>query len=112
MVAEDPARPFFAYIAPKAAHEPFNPAPWYEGHWDASWPDHEPRPENWNCTADVRQNHIATVAQIDMITEEASLTTLSHRTRPTENLLQDTDAVACYSLLLLRCVLLMTSSHF
>ena len=23
--------PFFAYIAPKAAHEPFNPAPWYAG---------------------------------------------------------------------------------
>jgi len=29
VVAEDPNRPFFAYIAPKAAHEPFNPAPWY-----------------------------------------------------------------------------------
>ena len=28
VVAEDPSRPFFAYIAPKAAHEPFNPAPW------------------------------------------------------------------------------------
>ena len=29
VVNEDPARPFFAHIAPKAAHEPFNPAPWY-----------------------------------------------------------------------------------
>ena len=38
VVHEDPARPFFAYVAPKAAHEPFNPALWYEGHWDDSWP--------------------------------------------------------------------------
>lgn len=29
VVAADPTRPFFAYVAPKAAHEPFNPAPWY-----------------------------------------------------------------------------------
>ena len=36
-VAKDPTRPFFAYIAPKAAHEPFNPAPWYLDHWDPSW---------------------------------------------------------------------------
>jgi hypothetical protein len=28
VAAEEPRRPFFAYIAPKAAHEPFNPAPW------------------------------------------------------------------------------------
>ena len=26
-------KPFFAYIAPKAAHEPFNPAPWYRDSW-------------------------------------------------------------------------------
>lgn len=37
VVKEDPNTPFFAYIAPKAAHEPFNPAPWYEGYWDANW---------------------------------------------------------------------------
>jgi hypothetical protein len=29
VVQEDAGRPFMAYIAPKAAHEPFNPAPWY-----------------------------------------------------------------------------------
>ena len=29
VVAESRDRPFFAYVAPKAAHEPFNPAPWY-----------------------------------------------------------------------------------
>jgi len=28
-VKTKPSQPFFAYIAPKAAHEPFNPAPWY-----------------------------------------------------------------------------------
>ena len=37
VVTEDAETPFFAYIAPKAAHEPFNPAPWYEGYWDPSW---------------------------------------------------------------------------
>ena len=47
-------KPFLAYIAPKAAHEPFNPAPWYVDHWDKSWPEHEPRPVNWNCTASAR----------------------------------------------------------
>ena len=50
----NPNRPFFAYIAPKAAHEPFDPAPWYAGAWDASWPEHEPRPVNWNCSAEAR----------------------------------------------------------
>ena len=28
-VTENPDTPFFAYVAPKAAHEPFLPAPWY-----------------------------------------------------------------------------------
>ena len=28
-VAKEERKPFFAYIAPKAVHEPFNPAPWY-----------------------------------------------------------------------------------
>jgi len=37
VVSEDPQTPFFAYIAPKAAHEPFNPAPWYEGVWSDDW---------------------------------------------------------------------------
>lgn len=39
VVTEDPDTPFFAYIAPKAAHEPFDPAPWYMGYWDSSWFD-------------------------------------------------------------------------
>jgi hypothetical protein len=36
-------KPFMAYIAPKACHEPFTPAPWYADHWDAAWPAREPR---------------------------------------------------------------------
>jgi arylsulfatase A-like enzyme len=57
VVKEDPSRPFFAYIAPKACHGPFNPAPWYEGHWDPSWPAHEPRPVNWNTSKESRADH-------------------------------------------------------
>jgi len=65
-------KPFFAYIAPKAAHEPFIPAPWYLEHWDESWPAHEPRPENWNCSFESRKNHHGTVATEPMITEFAA----------------------------------------
>ncbi|CAE8613901.1 unnamed protein product [Polarella glacialis] len=65
-------QPFFAYIAPKAAHEPFNPAPWYRDHWDPSWPSQEPRPQNWNCSAESRQNHHGNIASQPMITEEAA----------------------------------------
>jgi arylsulfatase A-like enzyme len=67
VVKEDPTRPFFAYVAPKAAHEPFNPAPWYEGHWDPSWPSHEPRPVNWNCSKESRADHHGTIATNPMI---------------------------------------------
>jgi hypothetical protein len=31
-------KPFMAYIAPKACHEPFTPATWYAEHWDPAWP--------------------------------------------------------------------------
>lgn len=64
--------PFFAYIAPKAAHEPFNPAPWYEDHWDERWPDQEPRPVAWNCSAESRQYHHGNIATQPMITQDAS----------------------------------------
>ena len=50
-------RPWFAYIAPKAAHEPFIPAPWYLDRWDASWPDHEPRPPSYNSSFAARADH-------------------------------------------------------
>ena len=72
VVRQDPARPFFAYIAPKAAHEPFNPAPWYVDHWDSSWPAHEPRPINWNCSAATRANHHGNVATEPMISDAAA----------------------------------------
>ncbi len=69
-------KPFFAYIAPKAAHEPFLPAPWYNTTWDPSWPEHEPRPESWNCSAESRKDHHYTIATEPMIGEEdaASIT--------------------------------------
>lgn len=43
--------PWFVMMAPKAAHEPFVPAPWYAETWDERWPRHEPRPHRaWNTT--------------------------------------------------------------
>jgi len=65
-------KPFLAYIAPKAAHEPFNPAPWYLDHWDPAWPNHEPRGENWNCSAESRKGHHGNIATEPLITEQAS----------------------------------------
>ena len=64
--------PFMAYIGPKAAHEPFNPAPWYAGYWDASWPEHEPRPVAWNCSAESRADHHGNIATEQMISEAES----------------------------------------
>lgn len=65
-------KPFFAYIAPKAAHEPFNPAPWYVDHWDPSWPAHEPRPASWNCSATSRKNHPTAIREEPMISPAAA----------------------------------------
>lgn len=63
-------KPFLAYIGPKAAHEPFNPAPWYADYWDPSWPEHEPRGENWNCSFESRQDHHGNVATEPLITAD------------------------------------------
>ncbi|KAL3927810.1 MAG: hypothetical protein SGPRY_002661, partial [Prymnesium sp.] len=65
-------RPFFAYIAPKAAHEPFTPAPWYRDHWDPSWPSREPITPNWNCSKQQRAAHHSPIAHNPMITERAA----------------------------------------
>ena len=66
-------KPFFAYIAPKAAHEPFNPAPWYEDHWDDSWPATEPRDNPpWNSTRAERENHHGNIPTQPMISTEAA----------------------------------------
>ena len=72
----DAQKPFLAYIAPKAAHEPFDPAPWYAGHWDPSWPDQEPRPPNWNASFESRKNHHGNIATEPLITDaEAAVIT-------------------------------------
>lgn len=69
-------KPFMAYIAPKAAHEPFNPAPWYVGHWDDSWPAQEPRPPNWNASFESRKDHHGNIATEPLITDaEAAVIT-------------------------------------
>jgi len=65
-------KPFFAYIAPKAAHEPFNPAVWYRDYWHPSWPKHEPHSPNWNCSFESRTNHHGNIPTEPMITGEAS----------------------------------------
>jgi N-acetylglucosamine-6-sulfatase len=65
-------KPFMAYIGPKSAHGPFNPAPWYVDAWDPSWPDHEPRDENWNCSFEDRADHPSNVPLQPMITDRAS----------------------------------------
>jgi len=72
VVKKDPKQPFFAYIAPKAAHEPFDPAPWYVDYWDDTWPDHEPRPEAWNCSANSRKHHHGMITTQPMISEHAA----------------------------------------
>jgi N-acetylglucosamine-6-sulfatase len=69
-------KPFMAYIAPKAAHEPFNPAPWYVGHWDDSWPAQEPRPPNWNASFESMKDHHGNIATEPLITDaEAAVIT-------------------------------------
>jgi N-acetylglucosamine-6-sulfatase len=71
--ATEPDKPFFAYVAPKAAHEPFNPAPWYADHWDEAWPAHEPRPEGvWNASFAARINHHGNIKTQPMLTPEAA----------------------------------------
>ena len=42
----------------------------YEGHWDPSWPESEPRPENWNCSAEARANHNGVIPTQPLLTEE------------------------------------------
>jgi len=70
-VAHGP-RPFFAYIAPKACHEPFTPAPWYADYWSSSWPKQEPRPVSWNCSMESRANHHGNIATNPLISESCA----------------------------------------
>ena len=74
VVKQDPNRPFFAYVAPKAAHEPFNPAPWYRTHWDDSWPVSEPRNNPaWNCSAEARKDHHGNIATQPMLSAQVAV---------------------------------------
>jgi N-acetylglucosamine-6-sulfatase len=75
-------KPFMAYIAPKACHEPFTPATWYADHWDPAWPAQEPRPISWNCSAESRANHHGNIKTQPMITPKcADYVTLSFKNR-------------------------------
>lgn len=54
--------PFLAYIAPKACHDPFVPAPWYQDEWKPTWPTGAPRPPSWNVTQGVLARHHPTIS--------------------------------------------------
>eukprot|EP00658_Telonema_sp_P-2_P070925 TRINITY_DN60285_c0_g1_i2.p1 TRINITY_DN60285_c0_g1~~TRINITY_DN60285_c0_g1_i2.p1 ORF type:complete len:305 (+),score=47.32 TRINITY_DN60285_c0_g1_i2:137-1051(+) len=71
-VTTKPDIPFFAYIGPKAAHEPFTPAPWYADHWSPDWPSSAPRPPSYNCSAASRSDKVQHVAVQDMLSEETA----------------------------------------
>ena len=75
MLAQPAPGPFFAFIWPKAAHEPFNPAPWYRDAWDPVWPTTEPRPPNYNCSAASRAKHHGNIAKQPMMSGEGAAVT-------------------------------------
>jgi N-acetylglucosamine-6-sulfatase len=63
-------KPFLAYIAPKACHDPFHPAAWYKDYWSADWPPSHPRPVSYNMTYKARKNHHPTISGRDMLSTE------------------------------------------
>lgn len=75
-------KPFFAYIAPKACHEPFTPASWYADVWEPEWPAMEPRPVSWNCSFASRVDHHGVIATNKMISPKcADYVTTSFKNR-------------------------------
>ena len=72
VAAASPGKPFVAYVAPKACHDPFLPAPWYRDFWSPSWPSGAPRPPSFNLTRDQRKGHHHTVANMGPITGEVA----------------------------------------
>ena len=64
--------PFLAYVAPKACHDPFVPAPWYATARPAGWPRAAPRPPSFNLSAAARARHHATVAAMGTVTDEVA----------------------------------------
>jgi N-acetylglucosamine-6-sulfatase len=75
-------KPFFAYIAPKACHEPFTPAPWYADHWADEWPAQEPRPVSWNCSAESRAEHHHNIQVTKLITPKCTHNALTPSSCP------------------------------
>ena len=55
-------RPFMAYIGPKACHDPFAPAPWYEDTWEDGWPAHAPQPPSYNVSKARLAEHHPTIS--------------------------------------------------
>jgi N-acetylglucosamine-6-sulfatase len=66
------AAPFLAYVAPKAAHDPFQPAAWYADAWDDAWPAGAPRPPSFNLSKAARRLHHPTVAAMGAITDDVA----------------------------------------
>jgi N-acetylglucosamine-6-sulfatase len=62
------SKPWMAYVGFKAAHDPFDPAPWYKNVWKDEWPDAAPRPRSWNMTVAQLANHHPTVANQSPLT--------------------------------------------
>lgn len=70
---ELPQTPFFAYVAPKAAHAPYIPAPWHVDAWEPGWPDTEPRDNPpWNCSKLSRATKHGRIAENGWLTDEAA----------------------------------------
>jgi len=67
-----PTTPFFAYVAPKAAHEPFDPAPWYRDAWDPAWSSVERRGPAWNASFAQRRDHGSNVPTQPVLTAQAA----------------------------------------
>jgi len=72
IVGKAPHRPFFAYVAPKAAHEPFIPAPWHLDAWPSDFPEAELRPPPFNASASEREDKHGNIRVQPMLTTEAA----------------------------------------
>lgn len=55
------------YIAPKACHDPFLPAPWYSENWDPRWPAEAPRSPSFNLSVEARADHHPTIARMPVL---------------------------------------------
>ena len=90
-VGDANGEPFFTMMAPRAAHEPFVPAPWYADTWEVSWPRHEPHPPSWNVTGVGKHGSLRTNS--DLSHAASDVVSGIHRNR-WRTLLSVDDAVA------------------